>query len=207
MYHTHRAKTSLRLRKPRLLNTIYNRWALASILCLSLQIIAGFRPAVASSDSPSIGTFELLHEQGDFHAIQLDAQIDVSVTGLLADVTITQTFKNTSQQWLDGRYLFPMHEDSAIQGLTMRIGERSIVGKIMPRQEAKDTFEDAKAAGQIASLVEQQRPNLFTMEASAIAPDDLIIVELAVMLPISIRDGKMELRLPTTLTPRYTGEN
>lgn len=175
-----------------------------SLLCLSLQLNAGFVRASYSDDHPSSGEFRLHHTDGDINAIQLDANIDLRVTGLLAEFTLTQTFINTTDEWVEGSYLFPLHEESAIQGLIMTIGEREIIGQIMPKNEAEAVYKQAKEAGEIASLVEQQRPNLFTMKASSIAPNDKITVHLSVVLPVEVNDKKQRLRLPTTLTPRYT---
>ncbi|MFK8076379.1 MAG: marine proteobacterial sortase target protein [Granulosicoccus sp.] len=175
-----------------------------SLLCLSLQLNTGFVRASYNDDYPSSGEFKLHHTNGDINAIQLDANIDLRVTGLLAEFTLTQTFKNTTDEWVEGSYLFPLHEESAIQGLIMTIGDREIIGQIMPKAEAESVYIKAKEAGEIASLVEQQRPNLFTMKASSIAPNDEVTVHLSVVLPVEVNDKKHVLRLPTTLTPRYT---
>ena len=170
-------------------------------------MIAGFRPAMANDDYPTVGTLQLQHPNGNIDAIQLDAHIDVTVTGLLAELTLTQQFQNTSDQWAEGTYLFPLNEESAIQGLTMMVGERTIRGQVMPKADAKDHYEEAKNDGKIASLVEQQRPNFFTMRAASIAPGEILTVILDITLPMDVRDGYFTLRLPTTLTPRYTNSS
>lgn len=204
MHHTHSLPKSHQRKPHRLLELIVNHWALASILCLSFQLMTGFRVALANDDYPTAGTLQLQHADGNIDALQLDAHIDVTVTGLLAELTLTQKFQNTTDQWAEGTYLFPLHEESAIQGLVMIVGERTIRGQIMPKATARDHYEEAKKDGKIASLVEQQRPNLFTMKAASIAPGEILTVKLDITLPVDVVDGYFNLRLPTTLTPRYT---
>lgn len=137
-------------------------------------------------------------------ALQLDARINLKVKGFLAELTLVQQFQNTTNDWVEGRYLFPLNEASSIRALSMQTGDRRIVGTILPRAEARKTYEAAQKAGQVASVVEQQRPNLFTMKVANIAPGDTIEVTLDVVIPVDAANGRLSLRLPTTLTPRYT---
>ncbi|MFK7861329.1 MAG: VIT domain-containing protein [Granulosicoccus sp.] len=139
-------------------------------------------------------------------AVQLNATMDVSVRGLLAQMTLTQTFHNTSDQWMQARYLFPLPESAAVQALIINTGDRVIHGRIMERHEARETFEAASDSGQITGLVEQQRPNLFTMDVATVAPDSHLSVTLTVMLPVNATPASRSLTLPTTHTPRYTNE-
>jgi len=140
-------------------------------------------------------------------ALLLDTHIDLSVKGLLADMTLEQRFTNDSSEWLEGKYLFPLPPEAAVRGLTIHVGERKIVGRIMPRQDARETYENARDAGQIASVVEQQRPNLFTVNVASIAPGDDVRIHLDVMLPVVVTNNLYQLTLPTTLTPRYVNND
>ena len=164
-------------------------------------------PGYANSDfdNPGSGILQLHHDGGAaLPAMQLDASIAVQATGLLADVTLTQTFRNTHSEWAEGRYLYPLPPDATIRGLMVTVGERTIIGEVKPRAQARTTYEKAKQAGQVASLVEQHRPNLFTVNVASIKPQDEIIVSLDILMPIAVVDGAMQLSFPTTLTPRYT---
>lgn len=184
-----------------------HRWLIGTLLCLSLLLSATHNIASANAETVHSGTLIFHHEGNRSGALLLDASMDVKVEGLLAELTLTQSFQNNSTHWVDASYLFPMSEDAAIQGLRIRIGERIITGHIEPRAKAKETFEAAQQAGMVASLVEQQRPNLFTTQVSNIAPGELLDVTLAVMVPVTVKDGQLELTLPTTLTPRYSKEH
>lgn len=171
-------------------------------LILALQAQASPSPLHEDTVHGS-GALVLHHPDGDVDALSMNAHMDIQVQGLLANMTLVQTFSNTSNQWLSGSYLFPLPDNAAIRGLRISIGDRTIVGKIRPRQQANAEYEQAVQAGQIASLMEQQRPNLFTTRIANIAPQAQIKVRLDIMLPVNVSGQVMSLKLPTTLTPRY----
>lgn len=182
---------------------LYRLLFAAAVLCT--LTITSVSHANIDFDNPGSGMLMLNHEGGHvLPAMQLDASINVKASGLLADVTLTQTFRNTHTQWAEGRYLFPLPSDATIRGLVVKVGDRTIIGEVQPRAEAKAIYEKAKNAGQIASLIEQQRPNLFTANVASIAPQDEIKVTIDILLSIRVVEGAMQLTFPTTLTPRYT---
>ena len=136
-------------------------------------------------------------------ALVLDSDFKVQVSGLLAQTRLTRSFKNTSDQWQEGVFVFPMPEKATVYGLEMTVGERRVVGRLEPKAQARKTYDKAKAAGQHAATVEQQRPNMFTSRIANIPPGETVRVDIRYQQPVSYRHGEFELRLPTTLTPRY----
>ena len=196
--------------KLRILPAVHAHWVYTSLilLALSLSLRIGTTQAVyeplelrqSQSDSASL----VLHlSEGDVDALILDASVDLHVQGLLADMSIRQNFVNTTDQWVEGSYLFPLPQDAAVRGLTITIGERQIRGTIQPKDDAQKIYLNAKDAGQVASLVEQQRPDLFTVKVANIAPQDTVEVKLDMMMPVVANGKSLQLTLPTTLTPRY----
>ncbi|PSF05095.1 marine proteobacterial sortase target protein [Marinobacter fuscus] len=136
-------------------------------------------------------------------ALVLDSRFQVSVSGLLAQTRLTRTFRNTSDRWQEGIFVFPLPGQAAVYGLTMTVGERRIEGEIQPRAQARTTYQQARESGRKAATVEQNRPNLFTSRIANIPPGEAVTVELRYQQPVAYRRGEFELRLPTTLTPRY----
>ncbi len=182
---------------------------LASLTLVTLIIIQDASASERSSnhDAPAqMGTLILTDSATRIDAVQLDAHMTVSISGLLAQMTLTQTFQNPGKQWMQARYLFPLPELAAVQNLLIKTDGRTIHGKIMQRNEARETFETARDNGQITGLVEQQRPNLFTMDVATVAPGSELSVELTIMLPVHVDRHHRSLTLPTTHTPRYTNE-
>ncbi|MEC7377561.1 MAG: marine proteobacterial sortase target protein, partial [Pseudomonadota bacterium] len=122
---------------------------------------------------------------------------------LIADTRLQRQFINTSDQWREGIFVFPLPEQASVYGLTMTVGERTVEGRVQPRAQARKTYEQAREAGQQAAAVEQQRPNLFTARVANIPPGEAVTVELRYQQPVRYQAGVFELTLPTTLTPRY----
>ena len=158
-------------------------------------------------DDPGAGRLLIYGVAGPAAAMQLSADADIRVTGLVAKVQLRQRFRNDSDQWVRGEYLFPLPEDAAVNQLKLTIGERVILGEIREKQEARKVYEAAAASGRKASLVEQRRPNLFSNRIANIGPGETVIVELTYLQRVRYRDGSFSLRFPMTLTPRYTPES
>ncbi len=129
--------------------------------------------------------------------------VTTTISGLIMRTTVSQTFHNPSAEWAEGIYVFPLPEQAAVDHLRMRIGERVIEGMIQERAEAKKTFEQAKRKGQRASLLEQERPNVFTASVANLAPGEPIIVEIEYQDTVRYDQGRFSIRFPMVVGPRY----
>lgn len=131
------------------------------------------------------------------------SSFDIDISGPVVRATVTQRFRNVSDKWVDGRYAFPLPDESAVDSLKMRIGGRFIEGVVKERDQARRDYEQARTEGRKAALVEQQRPNLFTNDVANIGPGDVVVVEIAWLQTLAPADGAFELRLPLVAAPRY----
>ena len=136
-------------------------------------------------------------------ALLLESTLEGEVNGLVASITLTQRFENPSNEWVHGRYVFPMPEQAAVDSLTITVGERVIRGVVKEKEQAKREFQAAKANGKKAGLLEQHRPNLFSMSVANIPPNSEITTEITWVETVQYAQGRFSLRLPTTLTPRF----
>ena len=156
-------------------------------------------------DGPGAGTL-VLHGKDvatSLPAVRLGTDMDVTVSGTVARVRVTQAFRNTSDQWVEATYLYPLPEDGAVDSLKMVVGQRVIIGKIKKRDDARQIYEQAKANGQKAGLVEQQRPNMFTNSVANVGPGETVLISIEYQAPVRQLDGKFSLRLPLVVGPRY----
>ncbi len=132
--------------------------------------------------------------------------VKVDVAGVIADVTVTQVYKNEGKQPLEAIYIFPASTRAAVYGMKMTIGERIITAKIRKRDEARREYEQAKQDGKSASLLEQHRPNVFQMSVANILPSDIIKVELKYTELLVPTDTTYEFVYPTVVGPRYSNQ-
>jgi Ca-activated chloride channel family protein len=136
-------------------------------------------------------------------APQLQTDVKIEITGMVAFARVIQEFENPGDEWLEGVYVFPLPEDAAVSHLTMDVGDRVIEGVIKEREEAKKIYTKAKKEGKKASLLEQERPNVFMMSVANIGPHEKIRVELEYQQTVRFDNGIFSLRFPTVVGPRY----
>jgi Ca-activated chloride channel family protein len=130
----------------------------------------------------------------------------VNISGIIADVLVTQVYRNEGKRPLEAIYIFPASTRAAVYGMKMRIGDRTITAKIDRREDARRQYEEAKEAGKSASLLEQQRPNVFQMNVANILPSDVIKVELRYTELLVPTDAVYGFVYPTVVGPRYTNQ-
>ncbi|WP_457576828.1 marine proteobacterial sortase target protein [Desulfomarina sp.] len=133
----------------------------------------------------------------------LSQDVDIKISGVTARVTVIQEFINLEPVWLDARYLFPLPDACSVDHLFMRIGEREIEGVIREKQEARRLHEAARRSGRKSSLVEQNRPNIFTTDVANIAPGEKISVRIEYQQEVALVDSIFSIRFPMVVAPRY----
>ena len=159
------------------------------------------RPAPAT---PQFG-LSVVDESGKALAICPLQRTDVKsdIAGQMARVVVTQHFSNSSESPIEALYTFPLPHDAAVDGMIFRIGERTIKGEIKKREEAAQIYQQAKANGQNAALLDQERPNIFSQRVANVMPGQQIEVEISFTQPITYRAGRYEWEFPTVVGPRY----
>jgi Ca-activated chloride channel homolog len=173
----------------------------------------GARPALASSDQvPSPDKtlspyFVVEGAEPGVEALPLEStKVDVQVTGVIAEVTVTQAYKNAGKKPINAQYVFPASTRAAVHGMRMQVRDQVIEAVIEEKQQASKTFEEAKKQGKSASLLEQQRPNVFTMKVANVMPGDHLEVSLRYSELLVPTSGVYELDYPTVVGPRYSNE-
>lgn len=132
-------------------------------------------------------------------------RVSVNVSGVIASVRVRQVYRNRGSRALSARYLFPASTRAAVHGMRMRIGEQLIEAVVQERKQAEETFERAKREGKNASLLEQERPNVFSMRVANIMPGDRVEIELDYTEMLVPEDAQYEFVYPTVVGPRYPG--
>jgi Ca-activated chloride channel family protein len=133
-----------------------------------------------------------------------NTSVTTNISGFLGRVRVRQEFENPYTEPIEAVYTFPLSQNGAVDDLTMTIGTRVIRGKIMKRDEARQVYESAKTEGRAASLLDQERPNIFTQSVANIMPGEKITVEISYVETLRYEDGAYEFVFPMTIGPRYS---
>src|SRR5215471_17074481 len=147
--------------------------------------------------------------QGDPNVDHLplkDTRVQIAVSGVIADVEVQQTYRNEGFRPINARYVFPASTRAAVYSMRMRIGDQVVVAKIKEREKAQQEFEKAKQEGKSASLLEQNRPNVFSMSLANVMPGDQVEIELCYTELLIPTDGVYEVVFPTVVGPRYSSQ-
>lgn len=180
-----------------------------------LLFFAGLESVRAGGDQPAGKTLrmdevrqgELLVPaagKGEFTAMPRLAQnVKISVSGIVARVVVRQKFINPGTHWIEAIYVFPLPSDCAVDHLQIKTGDRVIVGEIKEKQKARAIYEQAKRQGRKASLLSQQRPNIFTSSVANIGPGETVTVQIEYQQVVSFSDHIFSLRFPMVVGPRY----
>jgi Ca-activated chloride channel family protein len=130
-------------------------------------------------------------------------EVELSVTGVMVHGKLTQRFHNPAAEVIEALYVFPLPERAAVHHMEMRIGDRSIVSVVQEKEEARRTYEKARATGRRTALVDQRRPNLFTTSVANLNPGETVSIVLEYIEQARYDDGSFSLRFPLTFTPRF----
>src|SRR5829696_503940 len=179
-------------------------------LCFALIAVAvtfTSTPAQQVQEDKTLAPYFVV--KGDPSVDQLplkDTQVEISVAGVIADVKVRQIYRNEGSRPINASYVFPASTRAAVYGMRMQIGNDIIVAKIKEREQAKKDIEQAKEEGKSASLLEQQRPNVFSMSLANIMPQEQVEIELRYTELLVPTDSVYEVVFPTVVGPRYASQ-
>jgi len=143
-------------------------------------------------------------EVENFPLLKTGAEVDIA--GVIAEVALTQVYKNDGDKTIEAIYVFPLGTKSAIHAMKMTIGDRVIEANIEEKIRAQKIYQQALENGQTASLLEQERPNVFQMKVANIMPGDVVEVEVRYTELLVPEEGVYQYLFPTVVGPRFTGE-
>jgi Ca-activated chloride channel family protein len=130
-------------------------------------------------------------------------RLEACLTGLGSEVTVTQRYTNLEAVDVEAVYVFPLEEGAAVCGFTARVGDRLICGRVEEREKAFEVYDDAMAAGHGAFLLDQERPNIFTVSVGNLRPQQTIEIAITYVTLLTFEGAAVRLLIPTTVSPRY----
>ncbi len=171
---------------------------------LTLLLLAA--PA-APADEPARGAGRLLvtgPDGGPELAFPLrHTDVRVEIAGFVAHVRVTQVFESPLLEPAEAVYTFPLSQRAAVDAMSIRTGDREIRAEIRRREEARRIYEDARAHGQLAALLDQERPNIFTQSIANLMPGERVEVELHYVETLEFEAGQYAFAFPTVVGPRF----
>jgi Ca-activated chloride channel homolog len=186
--------------------------ALASLFSLSLVSLfflagAGTSEASVAQTGSQVtqGSLQVVDPKGKALGVAplKHTSVKAEISGFLSRVTVIQEFENPFKDKIEAVYTFPLPQAAAVDDMTMRVGDRTVKGKIMRSEQAQAVYEAARNNGQVASLLDQERPNIFTQSVANIMPGEKVTVTISYVETLKYEDGSYEFSFPMVVGPRY----
>jgi Ca-activated chloride channel homolog len=177
-----------------------------SVLAIPVIIVLYLSPTpVSAQTGDSSGALIVMDASGKPKSMCPLKHTDVKaeISGFISRVVVTQQFENPFQEKIEAIYTFPLPQNAAVDDMTMIVGDRTVRGKIMAREEAQAVYEAAKSAGQVASLLDQERPNIFTQSVANILPGEQVKITISYVETLRYVNGAYEFVFPMVVGPRY----
>jgi len=166
-------------------------------------------PVLAAPQARSSGSLDIVGKDGKVRGSCPLKHTDVhgGISGFLSRVTVTQIFENSAANPIEAVYTFPLPQNAAVDNMTIQVGDRTIRGVIKKREEARAIYEQAKATGHVAALLDQERPNVFSQAVANIMPGEQVSVTISYSETLQYSDGAYEFVFPMVVGPRYIPGN
>ncbi|HEX7723939.1 MAG TPA: VIT and VWA domain-containing protein [Pyrinomonadaceae bacterium] len=179
--------------------------AALSVTTIALDYLKPSGSLASAQNTVTQGSLQVVDPSGKPKAVCPLKHTDVKaqISGFLSRVTINQEFENPFKEKIEAVYTFPLPQNAAVDDMTMLVGDRTVRGKIMRREQAEAVYEAAKNNGQTASLLNQERPNIFTQSVANILPGEKIKITISYVETLKYEDGSYEFVFPMVVGPRY----
>ena len=159
--------------------------------------------AAQTTETP--GSLQVVDASGQAKAVcpLKHTDVKVEISGFLSRVNVTQEFENPFKEKIEAVYVFPLPANAAVDDMTMVVGERTVRGKILRREEAQAVYEAARSGGHVASLLNQERPNIFTQSVANILPGEKVKITISYVETLKYEAGSYEFSFPMVVATRY----
>jgi len=186
---------------------MFSHAALAVLLALALT--AGFAVTAAGAPPITQGSLQVTDAEGRWvgQCPLKHTEVHGEISGFLARVRVVQLFTNPYQDKIEAVYTFPLPQNAAVDDMTLTVGDRTVRGRIKTREEARAVYEAARAAGHVAGLLDQERPNIFTQSVANIMPGQQVRIAISYVETLPYEDGAYGFVFPMVVGPRYIPGN
>jgi Ca-activated chloride channel family protein len=145
-----------------------------------------------------------LHTANDADRIALrGVRLRARVAGMSLKATLEQTIVNLEPKAIEAVYTFPLPESAAVCGFEVVFFDKVFTGVVDETDRAIEKYDDAIAEGHGAYLLEQHRPDVFSVRVGNLKPRQAVTIRITYVADLDVVDRSIRLAFPTTIAPRY----
>lgn len=178
--------------------------ALLIFMSIPIQPVHADEPSAENGDKTGAPYFYVETADPSTDSFPLKkTSVTADINGIIADTHVLQTYANEGTNPINASYVFPASTKVTVHGMQMQIGNQLVTAQIKEKEEAQEEFEEAKEEGKSASLLSEERPNVFSMNVANIMPGDQVAIDLHYTELITPTEGTYQFVYPTVVGPRY----
>ena len=125
------------------------------------------------------------------------------VRGLLFELSVEQSYENTSSRNVEAVYTFPVPLRAVLLGLEMKIGEKELTAVAARKEAAAEEYEEAVGEGHTAALLERSGDGLYTLSVGNLMAGERAVIRYRYAELLDRSGDYVRLRIPTVIAPRY----
>jgi len=154
-------------------------------MCLGFIMVAAF---LFAGFTQAAGL--LTPGDGSLPALEIrDHQVDVVIEDSYAITTVDQVFVNPHDWDLEAQYSFPLPAHGTVVELTVWIDGQPVTGEVLERGQARQLYEEEKAAGREAGITEKNSYKTFETRVSPVRARQDTRVRLVYIQPVEVDTG------------------
>jgi len=130
-------------------------------------------------------------------------QVKAELRETLAITTITQSYRNPGSKNIEAVYTFPLPLDAVLLEMTVTLGDKTLKGTVLPKQEAEEKYEEAITDGDAPVMLQNEQPGIYTMNVGNLLPGEKASITIRYGIFQRWQGDTLRYHLPTTIAPRY----
>ncbi len=158
-----------------------SRIGLLAVLLATINIFAVGTATAAGLLSPADGTTPALDIR--------EHHVNVVLEDGYATTQVDQVFHNPHNKDLEAIYSFPVPEKGAVSQFTMWIDGKAVHGEVLEKKQARQVYEEEKAAGNDVGLTEQDGYKTFEIRVSPVRAGQDTRIRLVYLQPVHMDTG------------------
>lgn len=138
-------------------------------------------------------------QQPVFEGLKVQAELQET----LAVTTNTQSYRNPGTKNIEAVYTFPLPLDAVLLDMAVTLGNKTLKGTVLPKQEAEEKYEEAITDGDAPVMLQNPQPGTYTMNVGNLLPGEKATITIRYGMFIRWQGDTLRYHLPTTIAPRY----
>jgi len=173
-------------------------------IAIQLPRTTVIRPMPMPTVPPIDGGRRPVPQPAQTYAIK-ELNVDASVDGQIAQVTVSQTFLNTGTRQMEVAFVFPLPPDAAIEAMTFLVDGQEWEGKLLDAGEARRIYEGYVRRNEDPALLEWIGHGMFRTSVFPVPAGETRTVQISYTQLLRVDGGLTDFLFPMS-TAKYTSK-